>query len=76
MTSNGSTYSQSVRLYLYLTEILCSLRCSVFELVSAYGTVGLSLGIPDVGYIQTYHASLIADRHFSNTILCLGNLTL
>ena len=54
MTLHGSIYSRSVR-YISLTEVLYSLLCSVFELVSAYGTVGLSLGIPDVGHIQFYH---------------------
>ena len=43
--------NQFVRLCLSLTEDFYSL-CSVFELVSAYGTVGLSLGIPDVGCIR------------------------
>ena len=69
--------NQFVFVYLTLTEVICSLlACSVFELVSAYGTVGLSLGIPDVGHIRLIMHSLIADRHFSKTILCLGNLTL
>ena len=48
--------NQFVLVFLSSTEILCLLLCSVFELVSAYGTVGLSLGIPDVGLIQSYHA--------------------
>ena len=66
--------NQFVPVLFFLSEVLCSLLCSVFELVSAYGTVGLSLGIPDVGLIQTYHA--FADRRFSKTILFPGNLTL
>lgn len=51
MILNGSIYSQSVRLS-DLSPRLFTNDCSVFELVSAYGTVGLSLGIPDVGHVQ------------------------
>jgi hypothetical protein len=78
MTSNGSTYSQSVRSCIPIRNRDPPLITgSVFELVSAYGTVGLSLGIPDVGHIHAYLAFIIfADRHFSKTILCLENLTL
>jgi hypothetical protein len=60
MTSNGSTYSQSVRPCIpILNRDPQLITGSVFELVSAYGTVGLSLGIPDVGHIHAYLVFII-----------------
>lgn len=71
----GSTSSTSVSLVLMLSPPYCALKsCIVFELVSAYGTVGLSLGIPTVSHSTSHNINIMSSIAAQGKLFVIGSL--